>query len=165
MVTRSALLLPALILSACSPSKLAYGTVKSAMMEGGLSEPNAACMAERMTDRLSLMQLNKLRKLKGEKRSLAEYVEAVRKVGDAEALSVTASSAALCTLGLAKEKKQKGVHAETRRRKERRREAAQSAKRPLPFRLCGKTHAGSDKAASPQARHLRGPLFFSAASA
>jgi len=92
-------------LAACSPSKLAYGQVKSAMLDAGLSEPNAACMAERMTDRLSLIQLNKLRKLKGEKRSLGEYVEAVRQVGDAEALSVTASSAALCATGLAKEKR------------------------------------------------------------
>ncbi len=92
-------------LAACSPSKLAYGQVKSAMLDAGLSEPNADCMAERMTDRLSLIQLNKLRKLKGEKRSLGEYVEAVRQVGDAEALSVTASSAALCATGLAKEKR------------------------------------------------------------
>ena len=42
------------LLAACSPSKLAYGQVKSAMLEAGLSEPNAACMAERMTDRLTL---------------------------------------------------------------------------------------------------------------
>jgi hypothetical protein len=90
--------------AACAPSKLAYGQVKSAMIEAGLSEKNAACMATRMTDRLSLMQLNKLRKLKGEKRSLGDYVDAVRKVGDAEALSVTASSAALCATGLAKER-------------------------------------------------------------
>ena len=58
-----------------------------------------------MTDRLSLIQLNKLKRLKGEKRSLADYVVAVRKVGDAEALEVTASSAALCASGLAAEKK------------------------------------------------------------
>lgn len=92
------------LLAACSPSKLAYGQVKSAMLEAGLSEPNAACMAERMTDRLSLVQLNKLRQLKGEKQSLSDYVNSVRRVGDAEALSVTASSAALCATGLAKEK-------------------------------------------------------------
>lgn len=93
-----------LALSACSPSKLAYGQVKSAMLDAGLSEPNAACMATRMTDRLSLVQLNKLKQLKGEKQSLADYVAAVRRVGDAEALSVTASSAALCATGLAKER-------------------------------------------------------------
>ena len=93
-----------LALTACAPSKLAYGSVKSAMIEAGLSEKNAACMATRMTDRLSLVQLNKLKQLKGEKQSLSDYVAAVRRVGDAEALSVTASSAALCATGLAKER-------------------------------------------------------------
>ena len=93
------------LLAACSPSKLAYGQVKSAMIDAGLSEPNAACMATRMTDRLTLGQLNKLKRLKGEKRGLMDYVSAVRRVGDAEALQVTASSAALCATGLAAEKK------------------------------------------------------------
>ncbi|MFC0590603.1 hypothetical protein ACFFF7_14420 [Novosphingobium aquiterrae] len=91
--------------AACAPSKLAYGQVKSAMIDAGLSEPNAACMATRMTDRLSLGQLQKLKRLKGEKKSLWDYVAAVRRVGDAEAVSVTASSAALCASGLATEKK------------------------------------------------------------
>ena len=92
-------------LAACAPSKLAYGQVKGAMIEAGLSEANSACMATRMTDRLSLLQLNKLRKLKGEKRNLLGYVAAVRRVGDAEAIEVTASSAALCASGLAAEKR------------------------------------------------------------
>lgn len=105
MIDRS-ILLPALIaLAACSPSKLAYGTVKSALSDAGLSEANAACMAERMTDRLTIGQLRKLQKLKGERRTLGDYVAAVRRVGDAEALSVTASSAALCATGLASEKR------------------------------------------------------------
>ena len=89
-------------LSACSPSKLAYGQVKSAMIDAGLSERNSVCMAERMTDRLSLGQLQKLKQLKGEKRTLGDYVGAVRRVGDTEALAVTASSAALCGTGLAR---------------------------------------------------------------
>lgn len=92
------------LLAACSPSKLAYGQVKSAMMDAGLSEANSACMAQRMTDRLTLVQLNKLKQLKGEKRGLLDYVAAVRRVGDAEAVQVTASSAALCASGLAREK-------------------------------------------------------------
>ena len=92
-------------LAACSPSKLAYGQVKSAMMDAGLSESNSACMAERMTDRLSLGQLQKLKQLKGEKRGLMDYVAAVRRVGDTEAVEVTASSAALCATGLAREKR------------------------------------------------------------
>lgn len=104
MRKRAAVLALACVLAACAPSKLAYGQVKSAMIDAGLSEPNAACMATRMTDRLSLIQLNKLKQLRGEKQSLADYVAAVRRVGDAEALSVTASSAALCATGLAKDK-------------------------------------------------------------
>ena len=94
-----------LALAACSPSKLAYGQVKSAMIDAGLSERNSACMAERMTDRLSLGQLQKLKQLKGAKRGLGDYVDAVRRVGDSEALSVTASSAALCASGLARERR------------------------------------------------------------
>lgn len=98
-------LLAIVALAACSPSKLAYGQVKSAMVDAGLSEANSACMAERMTDRLSLIQLQKLKQLKGEKKSLWDYVSAVRRVGDAEAVKVTASSAALCATGFAAEKK------------------------------------------------------------
>ena len=82
-----------------------FRSVKSAMIDAGLSERNSACMAERLTDRLSLGQLQKLKQLKGEKRSLGDYVAAVRRVGDTEALSVTASSAALCAAGLASEKR------------------------------------------------------------
>ena len=97
--------LAALAIAACAPSKLAYGQVKSAMIEAGLSEANSACMANRLTDRLSLLQLNKLKRLKGNHRTLFDYVAAVRKVGDAEAIEVTASSAALCASGFAPEKK------------------------------------------------------------
>ena len=85
---------------ACSPSKLAYGRVKSALLDAGLSERNSACMADRMTDKLSIGQLKKLERLQGEKRSLMDYVAAVRRVGDLDAIEVTASSAALCTTGL-----------------------------------------------------------------
>ena len=90
-----------LLLAACAPSKLAYGQVKSALTDAGLSDKTASCMAIRMTDKLSLKQLVKLKQLKGANRSLGEFVDAVRKVGDAEALQVTASSAALCSTGLA----------------------------------------------------------------
>ena len=94
----------ALALTGCV-SKLAYGQVRSAMVDAGLSDANAACMASRMTDRLSLGQLQKLKQLKGAKRSLFDYVAAVRRVGDSEAIQVTASSAALCATGLAPEKR------------------------------------------------------------
>jgi hypothetical protein len=80
-------------------SKLAYGRVKSALTEAGLSDANAACMADRMTDKLSIMQLRKLQALRGEKRSLSDYVAAVRRVNDPEVLAVTATAAAVCTTG------------------------------------------------------------------
>ncbi len=97
------LLIPLLlVLTAWSPSKLATGTVKRALIDSGLSEANAQCMANRMTDRLSLRELFKLRALKGEKRSISEYLVAVRRVGDVHVLAVTASAAALCTTGLAR---------------------------------------------------------------
>ncbi|MEQ1498360.1 MAG: hypothetical protein ABL914_06840 [Novosphingobium sp.] len=90
-----------LLLATCGPSKLAYGQVKGALTDAGLSDQTAGCMATRMTDKLSLKQLIKLKKLKGANRSLPEFVEAVGKEGDAEALQVTVSSAALCASGLA----------------------------------------------------------------
>jgi hypothetical protein len=83
-------------------SKIAEGRVHSALVDAGLSDRNADCMAHRMVDRLTISQLRKLEALQGEKRSLADYVIAVRRVGDAEVLGVTASSAALCTTGLAR---------------------------------------------------------------
>lgn len=99
--------LAAVALSGCV-SKIAEGRVKGALVDAGLSEPNADCMAERMTDRLTIGQLRKLEVLKaakGTRRTLADYVQAVGRVGDAEVIGVTASSAALCAAGLAPERK------------------------------------------------------------
>ena len=55
-----------------------------------------------LRDRRGVLVGRKLEKLQGDKRSLSDYVGAVRRVGDAEAIAVTASSAALCTTGLAR---------------------------------------------------------------
>lgn len=93
------------VLAACTPAKLAEGRVRSALVDAGLSEPNAACMAERMTDRLTLGQLRKLQALQAPKRSIADYVMTVRKVGDRELIEVTVGSALLCAAGLAPERK------------------------------------------------------------
>lgn len=68
----------------------------------GLPQPMAACMAERMAERLSVLQLRKLKELAPEEGeadgplSVAELLERVRRVDDAEVLEVTASSAAVC---------------------------------------------------------------------
>ena len=100
-----AAVLASLLLTGCVGA-IAESRVESALHEAGLSQRNSKCMAERMVDRLSLSQLRKLEGLKareGESKrptTLTEYVERVRRVGDAEALAVTASSAALCSAGL-----------------------------------------------------------------
>ncbi len=100
-----AVLALAIMAGACAPSKLAYGKVRSALVDAGLSDANAACMADRMTDRLSLSQLTRLKSLQAPKRSLSDYVLTVRRLGDAELLGVTTSAAALCATGFAPEKK------------------------------------------------------------
>ena len=51
------------ILTGGCVSKLAEGRVRSALVDAGLSRPTAACMAERMTDRLSISQLRRLESL------------------------------------------------------------------------------------------------------
>lgn len=101
----------ALLLTGCV-SQIAESRVESALLKAGLSNRNAACMAERMVDRLSIGQLRKLEALRGKPgepmkpRTLRQFVERVRAVGDAEVLAVTSSSAALCATGLANEARQ-----------------------------------------------------------
>ncbi|WP_333836859.1 hypothetical protein [Novosphingobium sp.] len=97
-------ILTALALGGCM-SKLAEGRVRSALVDAGLSDRNAACMAERMTDRLSIGQLRRLEALRAERRTLADYVYTVRRVGDRQLIEVTTSAALLCATGLAPEKR------------------------------------------------------------
>lgn len=85
---------------------IAESRVKSALVEAGLNEPVSDCMAGRMVDRLTIDQLKKLERLKtgaGEREpsSIRDYLARVRRVGDAEVVAVTSSSAALCATGLA----------------------------------------------------------------
>lgn len=89
-----------LALGGCA-QQIAESRVRSALVDAGLSDRDANCMARRMVDRLTIEQLRKLEALKGDKRSIGEYLRAVRRVGDPEAITVTASSAVLCTTGLA----------------------------------------------------------------
>ena len=99
---RRVLVVAALLAATGCVQKIAESRVRSALLDAGLSERNAECMAGRMVDRLSIAQLRKLERLEGEKRSFVDYVVAVRRVGDTEAIAVTASSAALCATGLAR---------------------------------------------------------------
>ena len=97
---RACLLIGLLVATGCV-ERIAESRVRSALVDAGLSDRNADCMARRMVERLTIGQLRKLEALRGEKRTIADYVIAVRRVGDAETLAVTTSSAALCAAGLA----------------------------------------------------------------
>lgn len=81
--------------------------VKSALVESGIGEKRAACMAERMVDRLTIGQLWKLRQgmaaQEGEPEEgygLGELVKRLRRVEDGEAVAVLTTSAGLCAIGL-----------------------------------------------------------------
>lgn len=91
----------ALALSACATPET---RVRTALMDAGLSEPIAACMADRMVDRLSLVQLNKLsglKKLRGQdmrKVTVEEFLRRTRSLQDPEILGVTTSSGLICAV-------------------------------------------------------------------
>lgn len=81
--------------------------VKSALVQSGLGEKRAACMAERMVDRLTIVQLWKLRQgmapQEGEPEEgygLGELVKRLDRVDDSEAVAVLTTSAGLCAIGI-----------------------------------------------------------------
>lgn len=95
------LLSAAMLLTSCASPET---RVRSALVNAGLSKPIAACMAERMVDRLSLWQLNKLRGLKkldssevGDL-SYKEFLKRTRSLQDPEILGVVTSSGAICAI-------------------------------------------------------------------
>lgn len=93
--------LAALALSACATPET---RIRTALMDAGLSQPMAACMADRMVDRLSLVQLNRLgglKKLRSQdmrKISVDEFLRRTRALQDPEILSVATSSAVICAV-------------------------------------------------------------------
>ena len=63
-ITRRSLAFTALLMLGGCAQTIAEGRVRSALVDAGLSERNADCMAERMVDRLSIDQLRKLEQVK-----------------------------------------------------------------------------------------------------
>ena len=101
-MNRAALVtLVALALSACATPET---RVRTALMDAGLSRPIAACMADRMVDRLSLVQLNKLsglKKLRGQdmrKITVEDFLKHTRSLQDPEILGVVSSSGLICAV-------------------------------------------------------------------
>jgi hypothetical protein len=88
-----------LALAACATPE---ARLRTGLVNAGLSQSIASCMAERMVDRLSLVQLRRLgslSSLKDERMSdvsLNQFLHKVRALKDPEILTVTTSSAALC---------------------------------------------------------------------
>jgi hypothetical protein len=96
------LLLPILALTACATPET---RLRNGLASAGLPNPVAACMADRMIDRLSLLQLRRLAALGSlSDRPLREltpeqFLRKVRALKDVEILAITTSSAALCAFG------------------------------------------------------------------
>jgi hypothetical protein len=81
--------------------------VKGALVESGIGEKRAECMAGRMVDRLTIGQLWKLRQgmapLEGEPEEgygLGELIKRLDRVNDGEAVAVLTTSAGLCAIGV-----------------------------------------------------------------
>jgi len=97
---RRALLIIALLAASGCVQQIKESRVKSALTEGGLSEPLAGCMAHRMATKLTIHQLRQLQRLNAApRRTISEFINALRQNGDADAVEVTISSAALCKTG------------------------------------------------------------------
>jgi len=70
------------------------------LVNAGLSEPMAACMAERMVDRLSLAQLRRIGDLPyaRDERTVAGFLHRVRALRDTQILTVSSAAAAVCAV-------------------------------------------------------------------
>ncbi len=78
--------------------------VRTGLMQAGLSRPVAACMATRMVDRLSLLQLRRIGRL-GDLRgadmravTVEQLLRRSRALGDPQIVAVMTSSGAICAL-------------------------------------------------------------------
>jgi hypothetical protein len=81
--------------------------VKAALMQSGVGEERAACMADRMVERLTVVQLYRLRQgmapQAGEPANadgLGELVKRLSRIEDGEAVAVLTTSAGLCAIGI-----------------------------------------------------------------
>jgi hypothetical protein len=97
LITASALL----ALAACATPET---RVRTALMDAGLSKPVSTCMAQRMVDRLSLGQLQKLSRLgalrdtKIRNLTVGEFVKQTRALGDPEILTVVTTAGVGCAI-------------------------------------------------------------------
>ena len=93
--------LPLLALSACATPE---SRVRTALLNAGLSKPVSTCMAQRMVDRLSLGQLQKLSRLAALRDTkigtltVGEFLRKTRALGDPEILTVVTTAGLGCAI-------------------------------------------------------------------
>lgn len=98
---RYALLLLPLLISACATPE---SRMKAGLIEAGLSESQSTCMAQRMVNKLSLLQLRRIASLKNFTREevgsmrLDRFLHNIRSLQDGEILSVTTRAALGCAI-------------------------------------------------------------------
>ena len=100
-------LLVAIALQTGLARPLVKAQVESSLLESGLSEKRADCMAGRMVDRLSVWQLYNLRSAMAPREGETEHVNGfrdlvnrLRRADDNEAVAVVSTSAGLCAIGI-----------------------------------------------------------------
>ena len=92
--------LPLLALAACSPIQ---DRTRDGLIAAGLSPKLAGCMAKPMAEQLSVPQLRKpasIGRQPGEGGGRKQLLKRLRALDDPEIVSVTATAAALCSVGL-----------------------------------------------------------------
>lgn len=94
------ILAPLALLAACATPEQ---RVRNGLMEAGLGKASASCMADYMTDRLSLLQLKRigsLASLKDDSRSIPmdRLLHKLRALKDPEIIAVSVSAGAVCAI-------------------------------------------------------------------
>lgn len=81
--------------------------VETALLDSGVSEERAGCMAGRMADRLSVFQLYNLQSgmapMDGEAEKpegIGDLINRLRRGSDSETIAVVTTSAGLCSIGI-----------------------------------------------------------------
>jgi hypothetical protein len=98
-----ALPVAALLISSCATVS-PESRVRAGLIEAGLSPRMAGCMAERMVDRLSLVQLRRLQSLASLRNShmggmtVDRFLYKVRALEDPEIFMVTSKAAIFCAI-------------------------------------------------------------------
>ena len=101
MNRRFVLILPLLALSACATPE---NRLRTGLMNAGLSAGQSACMADRMVDKLSLIQLRRIASLKNFQKqrirdmTLEQALHNIRSLEDPEILTVTTRAALSCAI-------------------------------------------------------------------